>query len=183
MIMSLFWDEDIGGAPSMEFRYSAKMKRYDISRKRLEGVHCKCAGWKPRRHCAGGSLAEETFYIKKSWVDLGKPIMNLTNEYAEREFQTASAANDKDLIGHNHDEENLVEARIWVSLQERNFRFAQWRQFTKFWEGQNLLWRGENVWCTVMPNASYQHPQLKSIIFMYLKVLKLSIHVHIEFLI
>ena len=120
----LFWDEDIGGVPSIEFRYSAKMKRYEICRKRLERVHCKCAGWKPRRHCTG-SLAEETFYIKRSWVNLGKPIMNLWNKYAEgesskRQVQQMIKICSPFLIGHNHDEENLAEARIWDSFQERN---------------------------------------------------------------
>ena len=84
------------------------------------------AGWKPRRHCAGGSLAEETFYIKRSWVDLGKPIMNLRNEYAEgesskRRVQQMIKICSPFLIGHNHDEKNLDEARIWENLQQRNF--------------------------------------------------------------
>ena len=132
----------------MQFRYSEKMKRYEICRKRLEGVYCKCAGWKPRRHCAGRSLTEETFYIKKSWLDIEKPIVNFRNEYAEVEsskwqVQQMIKICSPFLIGLNHDEENLVEARIWESLQERNFRKVHSGANSQIsWGGgQNLLWR------------------------------------------
>ena len=86
------------------------------------------------------------------------------------------------LIRHNHDEENLVEARIWESLQERNVRKVPRGANSQIsLEGKICYDVRTNCFCTVMPNAPYQHPLLKSIIFMYLKVLKLGMHVHIEY--
>ena len=64
------------------------------------------------------TLAEETFYMKNSWVNLGKQIWNLRNEYAEGESSKRQVQQKKKILQPiydpdiKHDEEKLVGARI-----------------------------------------------------------------------
>ena len=97
-------DEDIGGIPCMQSRYSAKIKRYEICMEEM-GIRCI----KVRRSKSEDALCrllttmmEETFDIKKSQVNLVSQIMNLRNESAGGESSNRHVQQRK-----KHDEENL----------------------------------------------------------------------------
>ena len=77
--------EDIGGVPSMQSCYSAGMKRCGICleersplwvrRSKSEETFCRLLI----------TMVEETFDIRRSWVDHGRQIMNLKSGYVEGE--------------------------------------------------------------------------------------------------
>ena len=88
IIMSLIMsssDEDIEGVPSMQSSYSAGMKRcgicmeernpLSVHRSKSEETLCRLLI----------TIMEETFDIKRSWVDHRKSIMNLKSGYVEGE--------------------------------------------------------------------------------------------------
>ena len=77
--------EDIGGVPSMQSCYSAGMKRCGmcmeersplwVRRSKSEETLCRLLI----------TMVEETFDISRSWVDHGRPVMNLKSGYVEGE--------------------------------------------------------------------------------------------------
>ena len=78
-------DEDIGGVPSMQSSYSAGMKRCGICMEERSPLWVRRSKSEETLCSLLITMVEETFDIRRSWVDHGRPVMNLKSGYVEGE--------------------------------------------------------------------------------------------------
>ena len=77
--------EDIGGVPSMQSCYSAGMKRCGICMEERSPLWVRRSKSEETLCRLLITMVEETFDIRWSWVDHGRPVMNLKSRYVEGE--------------------------------------------------------------------------------------------------
>ena len=77
--------EDIGGVPSMQSCYSAGMKRCGICMEERNPLWVRRSKSEETLCRLLITMVEETFDISRSWVDHGRPVMNLKSGYVEGE--------------------------------------------------------------------------------------------------
>ena len=77
--------EDIGGVPSMQSCYSAGMKRCGICMEERSPLWVRRSKSEETLCRLLITMVEETFDISRSWVDHGRPVMNLKSGYVEGE--------------------------------------------------------------------------------------------------
>ena len=79
--------EDIGGVPSTQSCYSAGMKRCWICMEERSPLWVRRSKSEETLHARRLliTMVEETFDIRRSWVDHGRPVMNLKSGYVEGE--------------------------------------------------------------------------------------------------
>ena len=77
--------EDIGGVPSMQSCYSAGMKRCGICMEERSPLWVRRSKSEETLCRLLITMVEETFDIRRSWVDHGRPVMNLKSGYVEGE--------------------------------------------------------------------------------------------------
>ena len=77
--------EDIRGVPSMQSCYSAGMKRCGICMEERSPLWVRRSKSEETLCRLLITMVEETFDIRRSWVDHGRPVMNLKSGYVEGE--------------------------------------------------------------------------------------------------